>query len=584
MKYLSLFSGIEAASVAWGPLGWEPLAFCEIEPFPSAVLAYHYPDTPNLGDVRTVGWDEDQRALLRSQEATASGTVARWTALIGKAQGIELPDEFDTWDDLESLIDEIEARLPGLFADVEATLTRNAHVRVWEAWKAANGSPDVLIAGAPCQAFSVAGKRGSLNDARGNLTLFTARLVQYLNPRFFLFENVPGILNTPDNAFGCLLGELVGAGEPCQPAGGRWSDAGAVVGPEGRLVWRVLDAQYFSVAQRRRRVFLARCPVGGADPADVLFEWDRLQRHTPPSREAREGAAGTAGRGFAAGSIGGYSEADTGGVVRAAGDDLGGGSETLVVGNSPICWGDVSRVNKRQNGPGFSDNGLAFTLSTADVPGVLVEPPPLVLSSGQAHAEIDHDLSPTLNCNRDGAPICVTGDHTHALTADGHDASEDGTGRGTPIVAEPYCMAPAFSKRPGQQIATRDDGLSYAVTTGEPPRVLDTIAYRKSARAQRSPEAGGFETWVEADAANTLNTFDVGERDSHAVISGYQVRRLLPEECETLQAFPVGYTSIPWRGKSAAKCPDGPRYKALGNSMCCNVIRWIGERIEGAAK
>jgi site-specific DNA-cytosine methylase len=186
-------------------------------------------------------------------------------------------------------------------------------------------------------------------------------------------------------------------------------------------------------------------------------------------------------------------------------------------------------------------------------------------------------------------------------------------------------MAPAFSKRPGQQIATRDDGLSYAVTTGEPPRVL---AYRKSARARTSPESGGAETWVDDGLANTINCFDQGgERDTHAIVTAhsvtfndvngtrpdrpngglyctditngvtraltcaekdstlvteYEVRRLLPEECEMLQAFPVGHTAIPWGNKSPVDCPDGPRYKALGNSMCVNVIAWIGAGIERA--
>ena len=137
----------------------------------------------------------------------------------------------------------------------------------------------------------------------------------------------------------------------------------------------------------------------------------------------------------------------------------------------------------------------------------------------------------------------------------------------------PVCMAPAFSKRPGQQIANRSDGLAYAVTTGEPARVL---TYRKSRRAQTSEDS---ETWVPADVANTVNCFDVGDiRATEAVVEPTMgVRRLTPMECERLMGFPDNFTRIPYRGKPAS---DGPRYKALGNSFAVPVVRWIGERIQ----
>ena len=228
VKYLSLFSGVEAASVAWEPLGWEPMAFAEIEPFPSAVLAARFPSVPNLGDVTAVDW---------------------------------------------------------------------------EAWKAQHGSPDVIVAGSPCQAFSVAGKRLSLEDARGNLSLFTAELVRYLNPRVFIWENVPGALSTKDNAFGCLLGDLVGADAPIEPPGKRWTGAGMVAGPERVAAWRILDAQYFGVAQRRRRIFLVACPCDGPDPAEILFELESVCRDTPPSREPREGATTEPESGFRSSSL-----------------------------------------------------------------------------------------------------------------------------------------------------------------------------------------------------------------------------------------------------------------------------------------
>ena len=190
MRFGSVCSGIEAASVAWEPLGWKAAWFSEIEPFPCAVLKYHYAHTPNLGDMST------------------------------------LPERI--------LLGEVEA-------------------------------PDLLCGGTPCQAFSVAGLRKSLDDARGNLSLTFCEIANAIDhircargdpPSIIFWENVPGVLSTKDNAFGCFLAGLVGDDEPAQAPDKKWKNSGVVVGPERLAVWRVLDAQYFGVAQRRRRVFV----------------------------------------------------------------------------------------------------------------------------------------------------------------------------------------------------------------------------------------------------------------------------------------------------------------------------------------
>ena len=202
MKYLSVCSGIEAATVAWHPLGWEPLAFSEIEPFPRKVLAHHYPNVPCHGDF----------TILRDQD---------WI--------------------------------------VDA---------------------DLLVGGTPCQAFSVAGLRQSLSDDRGNLTLEFVRLADAIDnlrrirgdkPAVIVWENVPGVLSVQDNAFGCFLAALVGNDAPLVPTGGKWTNAGLVVGPKRSAAWRVLDAQYFGVAQRRRRVFVVAGAGDGFDPAEILL-------------------------------------------------------------------------------------------------------------------------------------------------------------------------------------------------------------------------------------------------------------------------------------------------------------------------
>lgn len=207
LRYLSLCSGIEAASVAWEPLGWQPIAFSEIEPFPCAVLARHYPDVPNLGDM--------------------------------------------------TMIDGSSLR----------------------------GHVHVLVGGTPCQSFSVAGQRRGLNDERGNLAIVFARLADECNPAFIVWENVPGVLSDRGNAFGFLLSALAGENAPLLPPGRRWTDAGYVLGSGRAIAWRILDAQYFGLAQCRRRVFVVACPCGGADPRKVLFEFGGLRRDTPPSRE-----------------------------------------------------------------------------------------------------------------------------------------------------------------------------------------------------------------------------------------------------------------------------------------------------------
>lgn len=191
MRYVSVFSGIEAASVAWQPLGWEPVAFSEIEAFPSAVLATRYPRVPNLGDITKIDWSEH--------------------------------------DDCRTA--------------------------------------DLLVGGSPCQSFSIAGSRTGLNGASGLMWEYV-RAVRELMPAWLVWENVPGALSSSHGEdFGCLLRALDGLGYG--------------------LAWRVLDAQYSGVAQRRRRVYLVGS-LGDQRACDVLFEPDCLRWDHPTSREKRQ--------------------------------------------------------------------------------------------------------------------------------------------------------------------------------------------------------------------------------------------------------------------------------------------------------
>lgn len=479
MKYGSVCSGIEAASKAWEPLGWKPAWFSEIEPFPSAVLAHHWPKVTNLGDMTKIA------------DAVRAG--------------------------------EVEA-------------------------------PDVLVGGTPCQAFSIAGLREGLSDDRGQLTLSYVELANAIDTKrrergepeaIIVWENVPGVLSSKDNAFGCFLAGIAGESSELQPAGGKWTHAGCVSGPERVIAWRVLDAQFFGVAQRRRRVFVVASARKGFDPAAVLFELNSVRRDSEPRRETQKAVADLTARGVG------------------------------------TCGADDNQAQ-----------------------------------AGHLIAE------------------CANGDVSHTLKGEGFDGSEDGTGRGVPVVAfgggntsgnidvatactahgvrmdfdtETFAvhgtqdpdtlkdMAHTLGRNHGQENAvidfsSKDNGQDAAnelsptlragghstshANAGAPPAVAYGIPGNWIGRA---PENGGNATEPMHDVSPCLTV-----ADRHGVAMSMSVRRLTPIECERLQGFPDNHTLIGWRGKDAAECPDGPRYKAIGNSMAVPVMRWIGERIAAA--
>ena len=396
MQYGSACSGIEAASVAWHPLGWRAAWFAEVEKFPAAVLAHHYPNKKNLGDMTQIA-----RQVL-------TGAVS---------------------------------------------------------------APDVLVGGTPCQAFSVAGMRAGLADPRGALTIKFVELADAIDhvrvargddEAIIVWENVPGVLSDRGNAFGCFLGAL--AGEDCelQPSGGKWSDAGCVYGPQRAIAWRVLDAQYFGLAQRRRRVFVVASARNGFDPAAVLFEREGVRRDTAPRR----------------------------------------GEGKDVAGRAPF-------------GP--------------------------ALQCGCGHLYPD-DLGAW------GCPACE---------------GEDGPGVGV-TAGVPLYGAGRYS-----------DSLFQGGTLTAHGERLDLDSEVFAVHGTQDPD-------VRIDQAHTLGRNsgqDAGHGHSHLIPDQSAVRRLTPRECERLQGFPDDYTLIPWRGKPAGECPDGPRYKAIGNSMAVPCMRWIAMRI-----
>ena len=336
MKYASVCSGVEAASLAWMPLGWEPVWFSEIEPFPCEVLAQRFPEVPNLGDMTKIEGEKYR------------GTI------------------------------------------------------------------DLIVGGTPCQGFSLAGKRGGLDDPRSGLCIAYCRLLKAMRPRWFIWENVPGVFSTNGGEdFRAFLREIDEIGYSC--------------------AWRVLDAQYVrvdgyprAVPQRRRRVFIVGYLGDWRYSASVLLEPDCLFRNTPPRRIKGVEASGS-----------------------------------LAIGA-----GGTSAKEQQYN--------------------------------------------------------CV-----------------DGIGK--PL------NPPGCTWWNGEQVA-------------------DTLTC--TSNEQRMPDKGKMQMVV----VNPRCPTDVANRST--------VRRLTPRECERLMGFQDDYTRIPWRGKPVEKCPDNHRYKACGNSMCVNVMRWIGMRIE----
>ena len=526
MKFGSVCSGIEAASVAWEPLGWRASWVAEVDPFPSAVLAHHWPDVPNHGD------------MLALPDMVAKGTIS---------------------------------------------------------------APDVLVGGTPCQAFSFAGRRGSLGDKRGALTLAYVELANEIDrtrravgaePCVIVWENVPGVLNTKDNAFGCFLGALAGEDGPLEPAGPRWTNAGCVFGPERAIAWRILDAQYFGLAQRRRRVFVVASAREGFDPCEVLFEFDGVRRDTPPRREARQDAAPDAGPGF---EVAGTLDARTNG---------GGfpGSDGATSGHVVPSW--PAEVASTLNAAFGSKQGLEDQHVNGGCPLFVPAIPILeagartgksttfTLQAGKQHAvafaentraEVrleggDGSRTGALSTGGGkpgpGMPViacAVTGDITHALSTanNGKGSSEDGTGRGVPTIA--YTLAlrgreGGATAELGGEVAT---ALRASTGGGDKPHILAFSAkdYGADATDNLSPtlRAGG----------HSKSHANAGVMP--AVATPLAVRRLTPVECEFLMGFPRNHTLVPYRNKPAA---DGPRYKALGNSMAVPVMRWIGERID----
>ena len=447
MRYLSVCSGIEAASVAWHHLGWEPVGFSEIEPFPAAVLAHRFPNIPNYGD-----------------------------------------------------------------------MTKH------ESWPITRGAIDLLVGGTPCQSFSVAGLRQGLADPRGNLMLTYLAIADRLRPRYLVWENVVGVLSS-----------------------NRGRDFGTFLGALGQLgygfAYRVLDAQYLrvgrwprAVPQRRRRVFVVGCLGDWAAPGEVLALAEGLQGYMRSRRAKGKGSAADAEGGVGGGCCGTVSSKWAKGTGGPAGDEC----YNLIAQPTAYRWQNdrdglqqddaVAALRASQGASGFHEMNHP----------VIAQPVPFTKakraqSTTDDETWVDGQVNPTLSLFDQG--------DTRATT-----------------------VAVAF--HPTQDPISSTDGSTHCMGTGG-SRGDATIAVaftETSATIKGGSGARGYP--------------DPSDGNGHSIVgNAMTVRRLTPRECERLQGFPDDWTMIPYRGKPPEQCPDGPRYKALGNSMACNVMAWIGERI-----
>ena len=445
-----------------------------------------------------------------------------------------------------------------------------------------------------CQAFSVAGARAGLSDQRGQLTIAYGELADAIDyrraaaglpPAIIVWENVPGVLSSKDNAFGAFLGLL--AGEDCelQPPGKRWANAGCVLRGKRAIAWRILDAQYFGVAQRRRRVFVVASARTDIDPAQILFERDGVRRDTAPSRSAGKATAGTTGNGVKVGSHW---------------DNPANPHPTL---NQSHNIGGIGQSNQElfsQRGCGIisqSVNGdIAHTLKAegfdGSEDGTGRGTPIIAMARGQGGAEIKTDDSaPTLTCNHEAPIVFSSNGHANAGAPPAVAYSLQHAQIGRKDTAGP--QGKGWQEEVGFTLDSRADADAVAVAS----------IYGGNKRKDR-PNGGFYvrmdeETIKTLDAANGLNP--TCSQGVVGIIQNMAVRRLTPVECERLQGFPDNHTLIPvekrkkitadeyaylrhhnpnMTAEQAYKlAADGPRYKAIGNSMAVPVMRWIGDRI-----
>jgi len=496
MKYGTVCSGIEAPSVAWEPLGWEPMWFSEIEPFPKEVLAHHYPNVPDLGDMCNVNW---------KQQPTV----------------------------------------------------------------------DVLIGGTPCTSFSVAGLRKGLDDPRGNLALEFLRIVDIKKPKWVIWENVPGVLSSNGGKdFGSFLGALGECGYG--------------------FAYRILDAQNWNLAQRRKRVFVVGCLDGWTSASAVLFESHCLFGNTKKSKQEKKKVASLTACGV--GTCGADdNQAQAGHLIphdmQAMGLYGSGRVASTCKARDYKMATDLISFHPRQDPinslvtPPMETNGpMAVLITKENINASKKEK-----DSKKVLQKLQKEIGEKAFAEW-GLGILVSFLPKEILQQAVH-----GTGLSIPSFKKFGLVNHALSCK---KISTERTMLFMQKFASE-----RCTSFRWKSHEQRSIELNTYMSLLSYQDTSTKKVMQdlwetsfrsgilqqtlskiqkiwesyVSERQS--IYKYPQVRRLTVEECEFLMGFPLNYTQIPWRNKNIEKCPDGHRYKALGNSMAVPVVKWLGERI-----
>ena len=517
MNYLSVCSGIEAATVAWHQMGWNPLGFSEIEKFPSEVLKHHYPHVPNLGDMTK-----------------------------------------------------------------------------YKEWDFGTNRLDLLVGGTPCQSFSVAGLRKGLEDPRGNLALVYCGILDHFRPKWFVWENVPGVLSSNGGRdFGAFLGAVVELGYG--------------------FSYRVLDAQYFGVAQRRRRVFVVGHLGDWKSAAEVLFESESLSRNTKNSRKEGQEIANCLTKSPPSHSS--YNPARSEGnavVVEKVGtllakDYKGLGSfdhDKMIVSSIGYCNNLAPTLTS--SAAGISRVGNDSTADSNYIVQQAFRKSRRAKSVNDFETWVDDGKANTLN-TFDLGDVRTT--HAIALAENtiGRQPMNGGNGNGfteggpmytlnaTGVHGVAYGFEPGIAKREGEpnrfveertptlraNMGDNQTAVAHAFKVrgeceggGKGYLGSDEKVFTIST-VQDQQIAVGVDTYNLTENLSTTQTLRGFGHIDHVggVINNMAVRRLTPVECERLQGFPDSYTNI------KSNCPDAPRYKALGNSMAVPCMKWIGERI-----
>jgi DNA (cytosine-5)-methyltransferase 1 len=434
------------------------------------------------------------------------------------------------------------------------------------------GTIDLLAGGTPCQSFSIAGKRAGLDDPRGNLTIEFARLADRLRPLWLVWENVPGVLSIDDGrTFGAFLGMLVELGYG--------------------VAYRILDAQHFGVPQRRRRVFVVGHLGDWRAAAAVLLERSSLSGYPPPRREARKDIApALSARAHGGGGPGTDFDLD-GGLIPITENishclNAGGmgrqdyETETLIAHSLSADGFDASEdgtgrgvpmipiaintAHTKSNGSGFSD-GIAHTLESGGGP--------------QAVAFAQNTRDEVRLYGGDGAIVGALAAQPGAKQQSyvAFSAADDAGDAGTVSPTLRSMNSTNGRANGGGQVAIAfTQNQEGDVLSGDVMQSLGTNANATGRNAANVALSWSGELTASTDTAGTLQRGGEGGRVDGVMTPQMAVRRLTPRECERLQGFPDDYTLVEYRGKLAA---DGPRYKALGNSMAVPVMRWLGERI-----